>query len=315
MKIEKRTFGKADEWVLSGPEAESSVKITPAYGGLIRELTLRGCTIISGPESESALSAVTSFPNAILFPWANRIQDGKYSFSNSFYQLPINEQALNNALHGFVYDKKFNVTNALEEEERCSIQMIYEYDGAFTGYPFPFSLETSIVLSNDHTLTLCFNVTNTGEMAMPFVLGWHPYFKFPNEQVDDWEIHIQAEKEFKLNSQNIPVLSKYCDGAFNSLCLRKKELNQLLLLHADSGDQVLTELFSVSRKQAIRIWQSIGQNQFNYLVIYTPPDRKSIAIEPMSGSINAFNNKEGLITLDAGEQHKLSCWIQLQSFD
>ncbi len=39
----------------------------------------------------------------------------------------------------------------------------------------------------------------------------------------------------------------------------------------------------------------------NFLQIYTPEKRRSIAIEPMSCLADAFNNKIGLITLKPGK--------------
>jgi aldose 1-epimerase len=42
-------------------------------------------------------------------------------------------------------------------------------------------------------------------------------------------------------------------------------------------------------------------NKYNYVVLYIPPDRNSIAVEPMTSSIDAFNNKEGLIILKPEE--------------
>ena len=39
---------------------------------------------------------------------------------------------------------------------------------------------------------------------------------------------------------------------------------------------------------------------FPYFQIFTPPHRESIAIEPMTCNVDAFNNGNGLIRLEAG---------------
>jgi aldose 1-epimerase len=49
----------------------------------------------------------------------------------------------------------------------------------------------------------------------------------------------------------------------------------------------------------------------SYLQLYTPEDRKSIAIEPMSCIANAFNNGEGLKILEVAEEFKWEVKIEV----
>ena len=67
--------------------------------------------------------------------------------------------------------------------------------------------------------------------------------------------------------------------------------------HAESGRNGVN---LVSRKTGIilNIWQESSRNKYNYLVLYTPPDRKSIAIEPITSNIDSFNSKEDVIILN-----------------
>ena len=46
---------------------------------------------------------------------------------------------------------------------------------------------------------------------------------------------------------------------------------------------------------------SMGSNQYRYCQLFTPPDRLSIAVEPMSCCADAVNNYEGLIRLMPGD--------------
>jgi len=56
----------------------------------------------------------------------------------------------------------------------------------------------------------------------------------------------------------------------------------------------------------------MGYREYNYLQVFIPPDRMSIAIEPMTCNANAFNNKDGLITLSPGEVLTTVCGIELK---
>ena len=60
------------------------------------------------------------------------------------------------------------------------------------------------------------------------------------------------------------------------------------------------------KKINFSIWQDGGQEGYGYVQVYTPPDRKSIAIEPMSARANALQDKEGGIQyLSAGNSQVL----------
>lgn len=48
-----------------------------------------------------------------------------------------------------------------------------------------------------------------------------------------------------------------------------------------------------------------------YLQIYTPSHRKNIAIEPMTCATDAFNNKYGLLELDAKETFKWEIMLDI----
>jgi aldose 1-epimerase len=76
--------------------------------------------------------------------------------------------------------------------------------------------------------------------------------------------------------------------------------------------KAVTELISNDQNIHLNIWQETGRNKYEYLVIYTPPDRKSIAIEPMTSNVNSFNNGESLIQLAPGKEYSSSFGIYLE---
>ncbi|MEO5907865.1 MAG: hypothetical protein ABIR50_11155, partial [Ginsengibacter sp.] len=62
--------------------------------------------------------------------------------------------------------------------------------------------------------------------------------------------------------------------------------------------QPLCVLRNVEKKFEV---QFFPDESYPYLQIYTPPHRKSIAIENVSGPPDAFNNGMGFITLESGQ--------------
>ena len=71
-----------------------------------------------------------------LFPFANRIKDGLYSFNEIEYQLEINQKEENNALHGLVYNKPFKVINKEVSDNEASIKLEYEELNESKGFPY-----------------------------------------------------------------------------------------------------------------------------------------------------------------------------------
>jgi len=47
------------------------------------------------------------------------------------------------------------------------------------------------------------------------------------------------------------------------------------------------------------------------LVLYTPPEKNSIAIEPITSNIDSFNNKEDIIYLNPGDRWTASYGFEL----
>jgi aldose 1-epimerase len=53
-------------------------------------------------------------------------------------------------------------------------------------------------------------------------------------------------------------------------------------------------------------------DKYNFLQVYTPPHRNTIAIEPMTCLADAFNNKKGLIILKPSETASFSFGVKLE---
>ena len=101
-KIHKTSSGKGQTLqIISGCET-TKANISLSNGGSLEQLVIGNEEIIT---NLSHLSYNHTYASSILFPFANRIKDGKYRYMDENYNLECNETAGNNALHGLVYDK------------------------------------------------------------------------------------------------------------------------------------------------------------------------------------------------------------------
>jgi aldose 1-epimerase len=291
------------EIIIKNNFSDEFVSIIPCSGGRIKELWLN-----NGKENVSVLKKIERigseerddiFTNAKLSPFAGRIKGGQYSFNNVKYDLILNYPEENNACHGFIYNKIFRVTEQIKNEEYASCTLEYLYKNENKGYPFSYSIALSYGLSVNKGLTCTTKIVNLSDCVIPISDGWHHYYDL-GVPVDELKLKLDNLDLIDLDSSMIP------DG-------RRKEYkifdapNGIGGRHFDScfklktNGKAETKLISEERNINLLIWQDTGPGKYDYLVIYTPPDRKSIAIEPITSNINSFNNKEGLILLPPGD--------------
>ena len=238
-----------------------------------------------------------------LIPFPNRINDGKYSFESKEYQLQLSFPKQNHAIHGLVYNKKFVLKNSFESSKHAKIILDYIYEGKEKGYPFKFLVEISYVFSKKGFKATT-KIQNLDSTNIPVGDGWHPYFQ-TGELVDDLMLKIPAKKKILVNDRMIPT------GKFDDF-KKFSKLTKINKTNFDTGFIVKgfktakTIIFSKKLNLKINIIQETGKRKYNYLQVYIPTDRQSIAIEPMTCNTNAFNNEEGLIILKPKQSFKTS---------
>jgi aldose 1-epimerase len=124
-------------------------------------------------------------------------------------------------------------------------------------------------------------------------------------------ISIPAHTPVELNENLIPM-GKGAAQSEETLRLNERELNNVFLIEP-VPNQSYSETILQSIKTGVRliVGQQTGEGKLNYLVCYTPPRRDSVAIEPLTANVDAFNNGEGLATLDPGGTLSGSMWVRL----
>jgi len=102
----------------------------------------------------------------ILFPIVGRAAEGRIRVGDASYAI---------GTHGFAADEAFVVTSSCKDALSLRLS-----DTASTRaqYPFAFELEVSYLLT-PRDVTASFQVSNPGDTAMPYALGFHPGFRWP----------------------------------------------------------------------------------------------------------------------------------------
>lgn len=273
----------------------SKAKIQLSYGASLDELYIRNIKVIT---NLYPLDYKKTYPSSILFPFANRINDGQFNFNGSNYNLQCNEKQLNNAIHGLVYNKAFLVDELKKFENHAEIKLYYEELNPPTGYPFKFRVELTYKLTNEF-LSLKINVINLDDKKLPFTVGWHPYFK--SVDLDKSKIQFDCIKKIKCNKNNIALGFE----PFNSkmpLSLRKRRFDDAFVLE-NPDVKFFTPEYDLVLKSS---------EKESFLQLYTPMNANAIAIEPMTGVSDSFNNKIGLKKLSPGQSYSIEWQVSIK---
>jgi aldose 1-epimerase len=155
-------------------------------------------------------------------------------------------------------------------------------------------------------VTITTNVFNLNDKEILFSDGWHPYYSL-SKSVDDFKIVFNVSEKLELNHKNIPsgIVNLLNQNSYQQIELKNKNLDDLFRYSQENKINFIN-IIPDNSDYKLEIWHEAGANKYNYLVLYIPPDRNSIAIEPMTSSIDAFNNKDGLIILKPQESWSAS---------
>lgn len=310
--ITEITGGNGLEITVKNNSTNESFTVLPGSGARLSELNLYNgeelLSVIKKIENVHSESRDDIFCNAKLSPFAGRIREGKFPFNAVDHQLIKNYPEENNACHGFVYDRTFSVTEKTIDENFAACTLEYYYPGNLSGYPFAYLIRLTYQLSQDG-LTCTTIIKNNSSKQMPLSDGWHFYFDL-GMSINNLKLKTENCELMELDSHMIPsgerkIFNEFIDGKI----IGESKFDSCFKLNCI--DKAETRLISDERKLDLTIWQEVGEGKYQYLVIYTPPDRKTIAIEPMTSNINSFNNGEGLIILNPNETFTASFGISL----
>jgi len=274
--------------------------ILPNLGATLQQYALKNVEILDGIfQDQNGLDTYNNkFNSAFLFPFFGRIPKGEYQYRNKKYQFPCNSADGSVALHGHLYNKKFEITQQKNSENQAEITLEHEHDGTIAAYPFPYKIQIRYIFINS-SLSIEFLLNNTGSSSLPFGLGWHPYFK--TGSLHQCELNFKSQKQVLFNKNLLP------EGE-----MKLQHELPLIIGHQflDDGFNLKEPYFKFKSPDYTFDLQFSSTQPNSYLQAYIPEHRKSIALEPLTCVPNCLNNGIGLQELEPGEHY---LWkIQMQ---
>ncbi|MCY0901027.1 MAG: aldose 1-epimerase [Firmicutes bacterium] len=206
---ETRMYGE-EAIVLEGEGFEAT--IIPAFGGNLARLrhTGTGLDVLRSPADLAGyLENVFLCGSPVLFP-PNRIADGVFSEGDHTYRLKINEPSRGCHLHGFAYDKAWQVVSAPEVRGPGHVAMEWraaDFPDVQEQYPHRMALRLEYALK-DGALWQTIRATNEGDTYAPCGLGFHTTFALPLRNGGDpalCTVSLPLGKQWELNDRLLPT--------------------------------------------------------------------------------------------------------------
>lgn len=280
-------------------------EIIPGCGALLNHFSIpvngSPLNVIDGFADPSAARAQIkpAFQSAKLSPFVCRIQDARYQYQGAIYALE--KFTMNgSAIHGLLFDEPFTLITSEATEAQASVALRYEYRGSDPGYPWAFDCTVRYTLRGN-TIRLETEIGSRDHRSLPLSDGWHPYFVL-GKPIDELELQFHAHEMLEF-ANLIPTGRRLSNAHFNRLeRIGNTGLDNAFVLDGDFAGPAC-----ILRDPAAKVQVEISPDK-NYpiLQLYTPPHRKSIAIENLSGAPDNFNNGIGLLELQPGEQKVFS---------
>ena len=242
---------------------------------------------------EDALANATAgFKSSKLSPFVCRLEQGKYRFDQKEYTIKgfyLGEHAI----HGLLFNAPFTITQTKSTATEASVIFSHHYTGTDPGYPFSFTLHVKWKLSSGNRLQVFTTATNNHSSAIPFSDGWHPYFRV-GDTIDTATLSFTTNKQLEFSEDLLPTGNTIEDNRF----MGGQKMEGVFLDNCFLLDQRSETQHKCTLKNETVTLTIAPDKHYPYLQIYTPPHRKSIAIENLTSAPDSFNNGIGLLIIE-----------------
>jgi aldose 1-epimerase len=300
--------------ILSDLEAETQAQLVPSFGFpcIAFRAFVDRCiwnVLAEPPDPESFTTRVGRYGLPIMFPWPNRIRDGRFAFAGREYQMPLRARGPH-ATHGLTRERAWTVEQTGTDEYgafcRASVTIGESQDDI---WPFPARLIVEYRLRG-RTLSLRAAAENVGSDPMPMGFGIHPWFDVPFQSSStrqQMEVRLPATAFWELD-ETLCTTGQIRPAA---------EGNDLLAWSAIEGrfiDDVYTGLTLTDGWCAAEVRDPANgrtiivrsDGAFREHVVFAPLHSDVVCLEPYTCTTDALNLdaqgvNAGLIVLEPGQ--------------
>jgi aldose 1-epimerase len=297
---------------LQDKASNTIITILPEYGALLHgfQFPVNGqmLNIIDSYSSPEQIQQELgeSFKGSKLSPFVCRLRNGKYTLEEEDFEF-LNKFKDGNAIHGLLYNKPFRVVNEFADDKQAVVTLRYNFKREDPGYPYEYNCEVRYTLFPRGILQVETILLNLDNLSIPLADGWHPYFQLGSDVIDNYEFQVSTEYMVEFDEKLLPTGKLINDKTLaEGDFIGKRQFDNCYIVQP-----VDQRPCAVLYNPANSVFVSIFTNKmYPYIQLYTPPHRKSIAIENLSAAPDCFNNGMGLFLLEPSRSQTFTVWYQ-----
>lgn len=307
---------------ITDPLSGASARIAPSLGFNCFEFTAkyggRSIPVIDSPDNFlDGESRPNGYGIPLLFPFPNRIRNGLFSWNGREYRIPLPADKPH-AIHGFCLDRPWRVIEKKKQHVVGQFQLSVDAPDRRECWPADFILDVRYRIA-ENRLETQFKITNPDTVPLPWGLGTHAYFKIPlgrDSAPRDCVIQVPITEKWELKEclptgRRLPV-----EGP--KTLKHGLRFGEVALDHAYTGwqsDGGTVRAVLIDEKAGIEVAQVCDSALFSHAVVYTPPGRNAVCMEPYTCVTDAINLETrelntGLQVLAPGKT--VQTWIAIQ---
>jgi aldose 1-epimerase len=224
----------------------------------------------------------------LMFPFAGRIRGTSFRFDGQQHALPASD-GLGNAIHGFVIDRPWRLIHQAEGRVTGQFQASLDDASLLKHWPADFRITADYQLAGN-TLVSEFLVENPDAGPLPFGFGTHGYFRVPLGGSSGAECRVTVPVEDQWELEGLLPTGRKTSTAIAA------ELSRGMLAGAMKLDSVFSGLKFDNHRCTTKVCDPRSRagmtmtfdDQFTACVVYNPPHREAVCIEPYTTIPDAF---------------------------
>ncbi len=259
---------------------EYEVAFRPDTAMLCTSLRYAGEEHVAWPRSMTQFRTGHATAIPLVYPWANRLPQWRYTFDGTAVDLhgmhlPLDTNGV--PIHGNLFAAPFTVT--AEDAAFVAAELDYAADcERLRAFPFRHVVAVDARLDGEHGLTIGTQVSPTSDVAVPISFGWHPFVRLPRGGRSTWQLRWPACEHVEVDERIVRTGARTPQDA--SLApIGSRTFDDHYALGSD-------RTFAISA-EGRTLEFAFGDN-YPYAMLYVPPRRQFVAIEPMTAEIDAL---------------------------
>ena len=255
----------------------------------------------------------------LLFPFPGRIGGASYEFEGRDYKLEPGD-AFGNAIHGFVLNRPWRV---IEQSAHCVVgefQASVDDASILQRWPADFCIRVSYEVRG-RALVSGIRYENTGDGRLPCGFATHAYFRLPLSDESDPEqtlvgvpaTEVWEAEQLLATGRKLPAQGEFDLAGGGPLAGRKFDTYFTTIGPPDDDGRLRTTLTDpISGRTVTQTFAAA----FRHCVVYTPPHREAICIEPYTSMADALRleaagHETGLQIFEPGEAFETTIEIDV----